>query len=61
VEGHECEWRELPDLDEVEQLVAGHIGPRPVRHGGGELSNELAARAVVMLQAQGSKGARRKG
>jgi hypothetical protein len=32
------EWRELPGLDEAEQLVTRHVGPHPVRHGGSELS-----------------------
>jgi hypothetical protein len=39
----------------VVQLVAGHVGPRPVRHSGDKFSNELAVQAVAVLWAQGSE------
>jgi hypothetical protein len=34
----------------VAQHLATHVGPRLVPHGSGELSNELAARVVAVLQ-----------
>jgi hypothetical protein len=49
------ERRELPGLDEAAQHRAGHIGPRPVRHGGSKLSNETTAQAVMVQRAQGSE------
>jgi hypothetical protein len=52
------EWRELPGLDKAAKHIARHIGPHPVRHGGGKLSNELATRVVAVLRVQGSKGSK---
>jgi hypothetical protein len=33
----------------VDQLLARHVGSRPVRHGGGEVSGKLVALAVAAL------------
>jgi hypothetical protein len=52
------EWRELPGLDKAAKHIAGHVGPRPVRHGGGKISNELATQVVAVLRVQGSKGSK---
>jgi hypothetical protein len=38
-----AEWGKLTSLDEVKQLLVGHIGPRPVRHRGGKVSGGLVA------------------
>jgi hypothetical protein len=38
------------------QLLAGHIGPRPVRHRGGGVSGGLVAQEVVALRMRKSKG-----
>jgi hypothetical protein len=43
------EWRKLDRLDETKQLLAGHIGPRPVRHRSGKVSGVLVAQEVAAL------------
>jgi hypothetical protein len=45
----------LSGLDKVVQLVARHVGSRPIRLGGSEVSSEPAAQVVSMLRAQGSE------
>jgi hypothetical protein len=52
------EWRELSGLDKTAQHRAGHIGPHPVRHGGGEPSSGTTVRPVVVLRVQESEGNR---
>jgi hypothetical protein len=41
------EWRELARLNEMKQLLAGHIGASPVRHCGDGVSSGLKAQEVV--------------
>jgi hypothetical protein len=50
------EWRELACLDETKQLLAGHIGARPVRHRGGGVSSGLKAQEVAALRMWKSMG-----
>jgi hypothetical protein len=44
------EQRKLACLDETEELLARHIGARPVRHRGGGVSGGLKAQEEVALQ-----------
>jgi hypothetical protein len=48
------EWRELARLDEMKQLLAGHVGPRLVRHHNGGVSGGLVVQEVVVLWLQKS-------
>jgi hypothetical protein len=50
------EWRELARLDETKQLLAGHIGPRPVRHRSGGVSGGLVVQEVAALWMRKSTG-----
>jgi hypothetical protein len=48
------ERQKLARLDETEELLAGHIGTRPVRHRGGGVSGGLGAQGAVALRMQKS-------
>jgi glycerate kinase len=48
------EWRKLARLDETEELFAGHIGTRLVRHRGCGVSGGLGAQEAATLQMQES-------
>jgi hypothetical protein len=50
------ERRKLAHLDEMQQLLAGHIGACPVRHHGGKGSGGLKAQEVVALRMRRSTG-----
>jgi hypothetical protein len=50
------ERRKLARLDETQQLLAGHIGVRPVRHRGGRVSGGLKAQVMVALWMRMSVG-----
>jgi hypothetical protein len=41
------EQRKLSRLDKTKELLAGNVGPRPVRHRGGEVLGRLEAQAVA--------------
>jgi hypothetical protein len=43
-------------LDETKQLLAGHVGARPVRHRGGGVSSGLEAQEVMALRTRKSAG-----
>jgi hypothetical protein len=50
------EWRKLSLLDKMEELLAGNVGTRPVRHrDSGVLGGLEAQRAVVLLMRKNSK------
>jgi hypothetical protein len=40
----------LAHLDETKELLAGHVGARPVRHRGNEVSGGLEAQEKVALR-----------
>jgi hypothetical protein len=44
------ERRKLACLDETEELLAGHVGARPVRHHGGGVSGGLGVQETVALR-----------
>jgi hypothetical protein len=44
------EWGKLALLNETEELLAGHVGVRPVRHRGGGVSGGLEAQEAVALR-----------
>jgi hypothetical protein len=46
--GGDC--RELARFNETKQLLAGHIGPRPVQHRGSGVSGGLEAQEVAVLR-----------
>jgi hypothetical protein len=50
------EWRELARHNETKQLLAGHIGPRPVQHCGGGVSGGLEAQEEAVLRMRKSVG-----
>jgi hypothetical protein len=52
------ERRELPRLDEMKQLLAGHIGSCAVRHRGGGASGGLEAQEVMALRMWKSTGSK---
>jgi hypothetical protein len=42
------EWRKLARLDKTEELLAGNIGARPIRHRGSKVLGGLEAQAAVL-------------
>jgi hypothetical protein len=50
------EWRELARLDETKQLLAGHIGSRPVQHRSSRVPGGLEAQEVAALRMWKSAG-----
>jgi hypothetical protein len=44
------ERRKLARLNEMEELIAGHVGAHPVRHRGGGVSDRLRAQEAVALR-----------
>jgi hypothetical protein len=50
--------RELARVDDAKQLLAGHIGPHPVRHRRGGVSGDLAAQEVVALRMRKNVGSK---
>jgi hypothetical protein len=44
------EQRKLARLNEMEELLVGHVGARPVRHRGGGVSSGLEAQEAVALR-----------
>jgi hypothetical protein len=44
------EWRKLARLDKMEELLAGNIGARPIRHHDSKVLGWLEAQAVVLLR-----------
>jgi hypothetical protein len=53
------EGRKLARLDKTEELLAGDIGPRPVRHHGSKVLGGLEAQAAAVLWMR--KSSERKG
>jgi hypothetical protein len=52
------ERRKLAHLDEMQQLLAGHVGARPVQHRGGGISGGLEVQEVTALRMRRSAGSR---
>jgi hypothetical protein len=46
------EWRKLARLDKTEELLAGDIGARPVRHHDSKVLDGPEAQAVALLRTQ---------
>jgi hypothetical protein len=44
------EWRKLACLDKTEELLAGDIGARPIRHQGNEVLSGLEAQVATLLR-----------
>jgi hypothetical protein len=44
------EWRKLDRLDKTEELPAGDIGARPIRHNDSEVLSRLEAQAAALLR-----------
>jgi hypothetical protein len=52
------ERRKLAHLDEMQQLLAGHVGARQVQHRGGGISGGLEVQEVTALRMRRSAGSR---
>jgi hypothetical protein len=44
------EWRKLARLDKMEELLAGDVGARSIRHHGSEVLGGLGAQAEALLR-----------